>query len=162
MIRFIEAIKAVIPFEERLSIKKGFYVGLLVEKDDWSFLIKLHALIEAALSHLLAELISLSVKKYLPDDKKPKGLEEFFSWLELSNKRTGKVAFVKALDVFPKEHRRFISSLSELRNQLVHDIRNVSFKFSEYIQTLNPEQTDKFVQAFSYGLRERIVTEGNS
>jgi hypothetical protein len=67
---------------------------------------------------------------------------------------------VKALDVFPKEHRRFISSLSELRNQLVHDLRNVNFTFSEYIQTLNPEQTDKFVQAFSYGLRERIVTEG--
>jgi hypothetical protein len=54
------------------------------------FLIKLHALIEAALSHLLAQLISLSVKKYLPDDKKPTGLEELFSWLELSNKRTGK------------------------------------------------------------------------
>lgn len=51
---FAEAIKTVIPFEERLNIKKGFYIELLLEKDDCSFIIKLHALVEAALSHLLA------------------------------------------------------------------------------------------------------------
>ena len=146
---FAEAIKTVIPFEERLKIKKGFYVGLLLEKDDWSFIIKLHALVEAALSHLLAELIGLAVKDYLPDEKKPEGLEEVFSWLELSNKRTGKVAFVKALDIFPKEHRRFIHSPSELRNQLVHDVRNVSFSFSEYLEGLDKEKRNAFILAFT-------------
>ena len=154
---FAEAIKTVIPFEERLSIKKGFYIGLLIEKDDWSFVIKLHALIEAALSHLLAEIITLSVKEYLPEEKQPTGLEEVFSWLELSNKRTGKLAFVKALDIFPEEHRRFIRALSELRNDLVHNVKNINFSFSQYLSSLDTNQVNKFTQAFSYGLRDRLI-----
>jgi hypothetical protein len=117
-------------------------------------------LIEAALSQLLAEIIALSVKEHLPEDKQPAGLEGVFSWLELSNKRTSKIAFVKALDIFPDDHRRFIRALSELRNQLVHDVKNVDFNFSDYVESLDSNKTAKFIEAFSFGLREQLDLEG--
>ena len=39
-------------FESRLNLPKDFYRGLLKE-DDWSFIIKVSALFEAATTHLL-------------------------------------------------------------------------------------------------------------
>jgi hypothetical protein len=39
-------------FERALGIRKGF-IGDLAHEDDWSFVIKSHALFEGALTHLL-------------------------------------------------------------------------------------------------------------
>ena len=40
-------------FEQRLGLKSGFYQDI-VTNDDWSFIIKLNALFEAACTHALA------------------------------------------------------------------------------------------------------------
>lgn len=91
----------------------------LDKEDDWSYIIKLHALIEAAANQCLT--------KILADDR----LEPIITCLEMSDKRRGKLAILKALDLVFKEIRAFINALSELRNELIHNIRNVTFRFSE-------------------------------
>jgi hypothetical protein len=142
--------------EKELGIREGFLESLKNE-DDWSFIIKIHALLEGAISHLLC--------KALGHD----GLSEVFSFIELSNKRSGKMAFVKTLSLLDKPDRRFISSLSELRNSLVHDISNVDFNLKKYIENLAPDKFKTFVKSmdsFSYegwrfkgGAKELTVEE---
>ncbi len=127
--------------EKALDIREGFLESLKSE-DDWSFIIKLHALIEAAISHLLC-------KTLRHDD-----LKEVFSSMELSDKRGGKLAFVKSLNLLDKTDRRFISSLSELRNRLVHDVSKVGFDLTAHVQTLTPKGLADFVKchdSFSAG-----------
>lgn len=100
-----------------LGVAPTFFDDLLKKGDDWTFVIKSHALLEAALIHLL--LIEL---------ERPE-LADVLSKLETSDTRTGKIALVKALKLLDEHHRRFIRTLSELRNGLIHDVRNTSFSF---------------------------------
>ena len=67
----------------------------------------------------------------------------------MSNKSTGKAAFVNALELLEKPERRFISSLSELRNKLVHDVRNVNFNLAEYVERMEKKQQEDFLGNFN-------------
>ena len=74
--------------EQKLGLESGFFESLDGENEsDWSFIIKAHALIEAAISHLLTEHL-----------RRPE-LGDIFSRLDMSNKSTGKAAFVNALEI---------------------------------------------------------------
>lgn len=90
--------------EAQLGLPSGFLEGLRTE-DDWSFIIKIHALIEAAVSHLLCTALG--------NDR----LIDVFSCLDLSDKRRGKMAFAGALSLLGKSDRRFVSSL---QNSVTH------------------------------------------
>jgi len=105
--------------EQDCDFPSGFCLGLLQESD-WSFVIKLHALLESAVSQLLVNAVAR------------KELADVFANLEMSNMKTGKLAFVKALDLLPRAHLDFIRGLSELRNQLAHRVTNVSLNITEY------------------------------
>lgn len=137
------ALRSILGVERDLGLPKGF-IARLQEEDDWSFVIKLHALVEAATSHLLSQVVDAR-------------LDDVFSFLELSNKRTGKLAFIGALDLLSKPIRRYISALSELRNLLVHNVRNVGFQFDGYIASLNKEQRRNFLESFGASLKDPEV-----
>ena len=122
--------------EEDLKLPSGFLTALNHE-DDWSFIIKSHALIEAALSNHLSKSI---------DSK----LEPIFDKLELSNSRTGKLAFAEALGVLDSKQRMFIRKLSELRNTIVHNIHYINFDLKSYFMSLDKKQRDSFIEAFTY------------
>ena len=109
----------ILEIETQLGLPPGFLHYLYEKEDDWSFVIKTHAFLEAILTHLLAEHLGK------PD------LLTVFAYLETSNVRTGKLAFVRAFDLLDKGARNFIHSLSELRNALVHDVSNVGFRFTD-------------------------------
>ncbi len=94
-------------------------------------MIKSHAFLEAALTHLLAD--HLGKEDLLP----------VFAYLETSNVRTGKLAFVKAFDLLDKGARRFIHTLSELRNDLVHEVSNVNFNFADLRGAVCPIRSAK-------------------
>jgi len=120
-----------------IGLPTEFLPGLEADSD-WSFIIKLHALIEAAVTHALVV--------HSGKDK----TSEVFANLELSNAKTGKLAFSKVYLDLESEDRRFIRSFSELRNSLVHDIRNVSFTLSGYFSGLPIEKQRSFVRDFGY------------
>ncbi len=130
--------------ENQLRLPTGFLRGLYDHEDDWSFVIKSHAFLEAALTHLLVE--HLGTEDLLP----------VFAYLETSNVRTGKLAFVKAFDLLDKGARRFIHTLSELRNDLVHEVSNVGFHFDSYMAQLSEKERKEFVGAFDYALVEVV------
>jgi len=126
-------------FEKELGLPEGFYVNLLVKEDDWSFVIKLHALVEAAVAHLLATNCG---------DK----LLDVFVRLELSNNTTGKLAFAKALNAFDDDERKFIRSLSEIRNSFAHDVRQADATLPVYVSRLDVNQLKAFKDAVGPGI----------
>lgn len=132
----------IIEIEKRLSLPPNFLVSLYQHEDDWSFVIKLHAFLEATLTYLLAS--------YL----KSQDLVPVFARLETSNIRTGKLAFVKAFDLLSKPARRFVHELSELRNELVHEIANVEFTFETYLAGLTDRERQEFIGAYNYAFSE--------
>jgi hypothetical protein len=126
----------ILELESKVGVPENFFRSL-AQADDWSFVIKLHALFEAACTHLL-----------LFHFKEP-DLSEVFSRLELSNKATGKIAFLGKLGLLSKENRRFLSALSELRNSLVHDVRNAEFSLRMMVASLEATEVKNLAISFS-------------
>jgi hypothetical protein len=132
----VEFEKAIREIETRIGVVDGFFDALFKE-DDWSFIIKAHALLEAACSEILAERVGTETLS-------------IFSRLELGAKPTGKISFLKAFDLLRDEERRFVSALSELRNQLVHNVKNTSFCLPKYVASLDPNQKKIFIDGFGF------------
>lgn len=129
--------KAVRDIEERIGVRSGFFDDLEAE-DDWSFIVKAHALVEAACAELLTEYVG------------SREVLDPFSRLELSDKRAGKMAFLRALSLLDDDERRFVSALSELRNVLVHNVRNTSFVLSVHVASLDAQQRKSFAHSFGF------------
>jgi len=138
--------------EQQLRLPDRFFRNIRAE-DDWSFIIKIHALFEAAVSDQVCEKLN-----------RPE-LKDVMSCLELSDSRRGKVAFADALGMLgdgtvARRHRGFIRHLSELRNKLAHDPRNVNFDLREDIDQLC--QTDKrrlFVRCDTFSGNDDLIFE---
>jgi len=125
-----------LPFDSTIGVNDTFFADLLKE-DDWSFIIKLHALIESVCTHLL-----------LYHFKEPK-LSDVISRLDLSGQTTGKIIFLEKLGFLGKENRRFIVSLSELRNDLVHNIHKCEFDLDKTVQSFDSKTLREFAISFS-------------
>lgn len=102
---------------EELGLPFELFTNLKNE-DDWSFVIKVHTVVEAALSSLLIyalkdERVSLAVNS-----------------LPLANRRYGKLAFAKQLDLLSDNAQAFVAKLALLRNSLAHRVGNVTFTFT--------------------------------
>lgn len=119
--------------EQELGLATGFFSSLLKE-DDWSFVVKLESLIESACTYLLVKATGQP------------SLEDIFAQLEIADKSTGKIAFIKALNLLEEKDRAFVHALAALRNILVHDVKNVaSFSFLGYVEKLDkPQLTNLF------------------
>ena len=145
--------EAVEILQERLGLEPGFLWSLKNE-DDWSFLIKLHALMEAAVSRLLA--VRLGHESLL----------DIFANLEFANKKSGRLAFLKNLDLLDSQDRSFLRRLAELRNDMVHDVSKVGFDLKEYVGGLDKQalkslvtQCNNFAVAMEPG-GEPVVHDG--
>jgi len=121
--------------ETGLTLPSGFLRDLLNE-GDWSFVIKCHALVESALTHMLSTTLDAR-------------LAEPMGRLNISG-RAGKLSFVEALELLDDHQRTFIRKLAELRNSVVHDVKNVGFTFAGHVATLTPEQKAQFAKFSAY------------
>jgi hypothetical protein len=110
----------------------------LQAEDDWSFIIKGHAFLEAIFSHILTSNLG------------NESLDDVLINLDMSNTRTGKVAFASALGLISTEERRFLRWFSELRNRIVHDVRHTRFDLDNYISSLDTNQRRSFIGAISF------------
>jgi hypothetical protein len=98
--------------EAELHLPESFCEGILTA-DDWSLIIKLHALMEAVVTGLLTDRIEGSRKS--PDLYK----------LLARYTMHGKMSLAETLGLFTDSERRLMRLLSQLRNALVHNISNV-------------------------------------
>jgi hypothetical protein len=89
--------EGILELERRVGVTPNFF-DALSDADDWSFVIKLQALFESACTYLL-----------LFHFKEPK-LADVISRMELSNKSTGKLAFLGKLELMGGSNRRYIST----------------------------------------------------
>jgi len=117
-------------YEKEKSLPKDFFRKLL-DEDDWTFIIKIHTLIEAAVTESLAAVINPKLLVVLQQ-------------LSLGDARTGKLKFAEALGLLNENQLKFIKLLSKIRNKLAHDIKNIDFKFSDYIANLDTNQSNNF------------------
>jgi hypothetical protein len=143
--------KTLFEFESKIGVKDSFFEDLL-EEDDWSFIIKLHALFEAVCSHLL-----------LYHLQEPE-LNDVISRLELSNQSIGKIVFLEKLGFISGEYKRFIIKLSKLRNGLVHNVQNCEFSLDKMVNSLDSKKLKEFAISFSpleARLRRMAATKNN-
>jgi hypothetical protein len=124
-----------VDLETGLSLPNGFLNALLAESD-WSFVIKCHALVESAITYMLATALD------------PR-LSEPFARLNVSG-RAGKLSFVETLDLLDSHQCNFIRKLSELRNSVVHDVKNVNFTFAGHVGALTADQKAQFARFSVY------------
>lgn len=119
--------KVIALLEEELRLPSGFFVHLENE-DDWSYIVKLHTLLDAAITHL--------VKTALNDSR----LDDIIYALPLGNSRTGKLVFARALELLPEMDIGFMGFLTILRNRLVHRIDEVDFSIDKYFASLSDDE----------------------
>lgn len=111
--------------EVDLGITPGFFQSLL-DEGDWSFLIKTHALLEAAVSHLISAAVGKPVLNVILDK------------LNLNDDNRGKTGFLKAMTLLPPEHIRFVKAMCKMRNLAAHDVNYVSSSLPELLAAIPP------------------------
>jgi hypothetical protein len=120
---------AVAAFESQLGLETGF-VYRLAKEDDWSFVVKAHALLEAMLSHSLPLAAIDGLTRTLRG---------------LNNAR--KIQAARDLSIIDDDDERALRELSRLRNKLAHDVSMTRFHFADHLQ--DGDERLRFQRAFS-------------
>ena len=118
--------------------EKHEFLFALLEEDDWSMIIKSHALIESMLTELIVSRTEESELKVIVER------------LPISDSQIGKLSIAKEYKLLSKEQRAFIRRLSELRNWIVHKFENIDFRLDEYVTTLDGQQVKSWKNVFTW------------
>ncbi len=114
--------KIVETYSKQMQVNAGlsddFLDRLINDGDDWSFVVKGHALLEAAFNQFLVQALG-----------RP-SLSTFIARMQLGGGRTGKLAMAVAIGGITPGTNTFANRLNEIRNTVVHDVDNTSFSFS--------------------------------
>ena len=135
-----EQLSCIRDFEARLGVPSGFFERLLHE-DDWSFLIKLHALVEAAATTVLTEALN-----------RPE-LRDLLARAPLSDSEYGKLSMMKVLNIVSSPYRGFMRKLSELRNLAVHNVQNTSLRLLTLVEEAPKSKRAALADTLGVGLR---------
>jgi hypothetical protein len=136
--------KVVSQLEKELGLPISFFDNLAKE-DDWSFVIKLHALFESALGYVVGNRLGEQVT-------------DVVARLDM-NGRKGKVAFAKALELIGDDEVRFLDLLSKLRNRCAHGVRQaVEFTLPGYVSSLARDERKQFVRTLRGNKSEEPIT----
>lgn len=135
--------KEVAAFEARLGLPGGFYDSLL-KSDDWSFVVKLNALFEAACTEALVARLAC------PE------IADNLARLDFADNRKGKVRLCFELNIISDEQRLALNDLAELRNDLVHKVENVNFSFDQYVEKLSKGKQETLVKRWGRNLNDTL------
>lgn len=139
-------------FESWLNGATGIPIGVIRrmdDADDWTFVITLHAMMEAVLNNMI--IVKLG---YLE-------LREIVSKMDTGDRQRGKLAWAKQLGLLTERERKFIRTLSELRNNIVHNIRNFEFSFQKWISEMKPADFKNFKDSMPESMPEGLeIDEG--
>lgn len=123
------------------------FMRSLLDADDWSMIIKTHALIET----IITELIITCTE----EDK----LKPLIERLPLSDEQIGKLRILKDYNLLTVSQRLFIKRFSELRNMTVHKLENINFNLEEYINTFDKNQKKSWIKTLTWYTEEASVQE---
>jgi hypothetical protein len=107
----------------------GFFSRISSNSEsDWSLVVKLNALFEAALIHVLTDALGIDA------------LEGQFRTMQHSRR----IEFAEASGVLRPSTRRFMTTLNSLRNAFAHRVENIDQSIVSYVATLTPNRADEF------------------
>lgn len=141
--------KPISDLEKDTGVKIGFFNSLISE-DDWSFIIKIHALYEASITSLLTNKLGRHE------------LQGFISRLELGDRSRGKLKITKELKLLDEDERKFIYALSEIRNDFVHNVNNTQINLENYFESLNKDKKQYYINTFGYTYSENLTICGHT
>ena len=124
--------------EKELRVGAGFVERLFDEPSDWSFIIKVHALSEAAMTHL----VTIALRR--------EELRDVIARLDMGDQRRGKLVFAERLDAIDKDLAGFLRALGRLRNQYAHGIKNVSLRIEDLVNSFPTNERDTFWRQLAY------------
>jgi hypothetical protein len=104
---------------------------LLVETNDWSFVIKAHALLES----VVCQLIGAHLQRPALDVVLAQRVQ-----------MEDRIEMLKALGLVESADRTMMRLLGKIRNHLVHNVQQTDFTFAEYLA--NRDNRRNFVEAF--------------
>lgn len=136
-------------FERRLELPRGFYTRLF-DEDDWSFVIKVSALLEAATTHVLVCRLG---RPELDDD---------LTYVDYANPRCGRLKLLKSLGAISSEHYATMRKLAEIRNRIVHRVADVSFTFEKYVGSKSSKVHKDLEKHFGRHLIDPLALETSS
>lgn len=119
------------------------FLKKLEDDDDWSFVIKIQALVEAALTEAIVSVLG-----------EPR-VKRMIERLALADEENGKLRIATELGLLDKRQRRFIRRMANLRNQLAHRISDVDFKFSQFITSLDASQAKDWQESLAWFALDR-------
>jgi hypothetical protein len=120
--------------ELRLGLPPLFYWQLHEIKDDWAFVLKVHALFEGTLTKLITEKIAL--RKIKHEHLTP--YDSFVSRVQLAER----------LKLIEPDYKNYLISLNRLRNDITHNIRFINLRLQTYFDSFN----DRDFRNASHGL----------
>jgi hypothetical protein len=129
--------------ETRLGVHNGLLYSLLTQ-DDWSFVVKLHALIESSINELLRARVG-----------RPE-LSDFLSLLPLSGV-SGKLPLLQKLGLLYNYEVGFLGKISNLRNRMTHNIKNVDRTIADVLATMKVDEVSSFRDSFLNYLQRPVV-----
>jgi hypothetical protein len=112
--------------------KCASFLEKLDQDNDWAYLIKVQALIEASITE--------AIIARLGDER----IRRLVERLPLADTEIGKIALAKDLDLLDSSQRKFVRRLASLRNNLAHRVDHVDFTFATYLSGLNAPQVDEW------------------
>lgn len=118
-------------FSDNVGLHPGMLATLKDEDDDWTFIIKAHAILEVALNHMLMGRMNH------PE------LSDIIPRFNIHG-RTGKIACAQAFGVLSKPHARFIQLVTAIRKTLVHDIKHFDFTLYDHVKGLNNSELSQW------------------
>lgn len=121
----LEAVKRV---ENSLGLKRPFLFGLSRE-DDWTLVIKLHALIEAAIEEVVVRRCFASAADN--EGRDDAAIARLVGRMPFDG-RVSKLSLVKAFRLLDEDHFEFVVTLAEVRNRYAHRPSN----FAKSIRSL--------------------------
>lgn len=116
--------------EESLGVSENFFQKTFQDEFDWSLVIKLCVIIEAAVDRLL--------KIYFEDLP-----EKFISKLNL-NGSTGKIQLLLDLNLIKKTEKIRITEIVKVRNKFAHNIEFIDKNIFQCYSNLNPNESHNF------------------
>lgn len=115
------------------GLREDFLTDLLfLEQNDWSFIVKAHALLESVVCQLLATHLRQPALEYVLAQK-----------VQMEQR----IEMLKAVDITDSTQRQMMRLLGKLRNNLVHNAQQTDFRFGEYFKNRNNRRN--FVEAFA-------------
>lgn len=133
--------------KKEIGVPESFLTRLATD-DDWTTVIKLHSMLEAGLNRLLTMRLGYA------------GLSDFASKLDTGDRQRGKLALAKVFGLLSDDPRKFIRELSDLRNDLVHDVRKFEFSFPKWVEDMVPKRQKNLGDYSVSILSEEIEVEG--